>query len=253
MADLVNVERRGEMAVLTLNRPEVRNALNYELLEEAGAALTALNADEACRAVVLTGADDKAFCAGMDIRLARTLNEHNVGDWMARLKAFYETIRGLDKPCVAAVNGVAAGAGYQVALLADMRVGHAGARMGQPEINVGLASILGTQIMYPHLGHARTVELSLTGRLMDGEECHRLGLFNRLVSEDAVLDTALDVARELAQKPPVAMRLSKQRLREMTQADFDAAFEAGARMQIETYRSGEPADAMNRFLEKKRR
>lgn len=251
MAEIITVERQGAIGIVTLNRPEVRNALNYELVEQAREALTDLNADESCRALVLTGAADKAFCAGMDLHVVRELNADTVGDWMTRLKGLYEAIRGLDKPCVAALNGVAAAAGYQVALLADIRVGHAGVRMGQPEINVGLASLLGTHIMYPFLGHARTVELSLTGRLMDAEECFRLGLLQHLVAAEAVLDKALEVASELAEKPPIAMRITKQRLREVSQADFDATFEAAVSLQIEAYNAGEPQRAMAKFLDKR--
>jgi len=157
-------------------------------------------------------------------------------------------IRGLDKPCIAAVNGVAAGAGFQIALLADIRVGHAGARMGQPEINAGLASVIGAHLMGLSLGHARTVELALSGRLVEGAECLSLGLFNHLVAAGEVMPKSLAIAEQLAAKPPVAMRLTKQRFREITQAGFDAVFEAGARLQREAYASGEPQQVMARFV-----
>ncbi len=251
MSEPIKLERRGSVAVVTLNRPEVRNALNYELFDMARDVLIELSADDTCRAVVLTGAGDKAFCAGMDLNVVRELNADTVGDWMARNKIFYEAIRGLDKPIVAALNGVAAAAGYQVALLCDIRVGHAGTRMGQPEINVGLASLLGTQIMYPFLGHARTVELSLTGRLMDANECLQVGLLQHLVDREAVLDKALEIAAELGQKPPVAMRITKQRLRDIGQAEFDAVFEDAVRLQVEAYEAGEPQRAMAEFLAKR--
>ena len=123
--------------------------------------------------------------------------------------------------------------------------------MGQPEINVGLASILGAHIMAPFLGHARTVELTLSGRLMDGEECHRLGLFNYLVAAGDVRRKALEVAQQLAEKPPTAMRLTKQRIREDGQAGFDAVFEAATRLQREAYASGEPGRVMAEYFAKR--
>jgi enoyl-CoA hydratase len=245
------VEHRGTTALVLLNRPEVRNALNYELIAETEQALTDLNQNSDCRAVVLSGSGEKAFCAGMDLDLVRSLDADSSADWLVRLKGLYEAIRRLSKPCVAAVNGAAAGAGYQLALLTDLRVGHAKAYMGQPEINVGLASVLGAHIMEPFLGHARTVELTLSGRLMDGEECFRLGLFNHLVAPDAVIDKALEVAEALAQKPPTAMRLTKERFRADGQAAFDAVFEIAERLQREAFDSGEPQRVAAEFFAKK--
>ena len=245
------IERLGETALVLLDRPDVRNALNYELIDEAENALDMLNRDADCRAVVLSGTGERAFCAGMDLDVVSRLDAETCADWLVRLKRLYEAVRGLDKPCVAAVNGVAAGAGFQLALLTDLRVGHSGARMGQPEINVGLASILGAHIMAPFLGHARTVELTLSGRLMGGEECLRLGLFNYLVEAGKVRDRAVEVAEELAQKPPTAMRLTKQRFREDSQAAFDAVFETAARLHREAYASCEPQRVMAEYFAKR--
>ena len=245
------VEQRGAIALVMLNRPNVRNALNYDLIAEAEKALLDLNKNDECRAVVLSGSGERAFCAGMDLDLVRSLDADSSADWLVRLKGLYEAIRRLDKPSVAAVNGTAAGAGYQLALLTDVRVGHAKAYMGQPEINVGLASVLGAHIMAPFLGQARTVELTLSGRLMDGEECYRLGLYHQLVDAGEVVDKAVEVAEALAQKPPTAMRLTKERFRADSQAGFDAAFEIAERLQREAFESGEPQRVAAEFFAKK--
>jgi enoyl-CoA hydratase/carnithine racemase len=252
MTELVLCETDGEIALLTINRPEARNAINFEVMDALEARLAALNADPAIRGAVLTGAGEQAFSAGMDIKVAAAFDAEAAASWMRRLKRFFSAIRDLDKPLVAAVNGIAAGAGYQVALLCDVRIGHAEARMGQTEINVGLASVVGAQIMALSLGHSRTVELTLSGRLMDGKECHAIGLFHRLVDRRDVMPQAITAARELGAKPPNAMRLTKQRLREVTQAAFDSAFEAGARLQAEAYRSGEPQAVMAAFKSRKK-
>ena len=251
MPQNIVVEQRGAAALVTLNRPDVRNALNYDLIAEAEAALCELNEKKDCRAVILTGSGERAFCAGMDLDLVRGLDADSSADWLVRLKGLYEAIRRLDKPSVAAVNGAAAGAGYQLALLTDLRVGHAKAYMGQPEINVGLASVLGAHIMEPFLGHARTVELTLSGRLMDGEECFRLGLYNDLADAGEVVDKAVAVAETLAEKPPTAMRLTKERFRADSQAGFDAAFEIAERLQREAFDSGEPQRVAAEFFAKK--
>ena len=113
------------------------------------------------------------------------------------------------KPLVIALNGLAAGSAFQVALLGDMRVGHPGVTMGQPEINSGIASVTGPWIMREMLGLARTVDLTLTGRMMAADECHAIGLINRLVPENEVRPAAMALAAELAEKPPVAMRLEQ--------------------------------------------
>ena len=244
------MERRGAAALVILNRPDVRNALNYDLISETEEALHGLNKNDDCRAIVLTGSGERAFCAGMDLDLVRNLDADTSTDWLVRLKGLYEAIRWLKKPIVAAVNGAAAGAGYQLALLSDLRVGHAKASMGQPEINVGLASVLGAHIMEPFLGHARTVELTLSGRLMDGKECYHLGLYNYLVDAEEVLDKALAVAKALAEKPPNAMRLSKERFRIAGQAGFDNAFKVAERLQREAFYSGEPQSVAAKFFEK---
>jgi enoyl-CoA hydratase/carnithine racemase len=251
MTETLLCERRGELALLTLNRPAQRNAVDFALMDALERELAALNTEPAVRALVLTGAGEEAFSAGMDLKVAQGFDAGRAAAWMRRVRQLFGAIRALDKPLVAAVNGVAAGLGYQIALLADLRVGHEQARMGQTEINVGLASIIGAHLMGLTLGHSRTVELTLNGRLMDGAECLRLGLFHALVAPGEVVDTALAMARSLGAKPPTAMRLTKQRFREATQAGFDAAFEAGARLQAEAYASGEPQAAMAAFLAKR--
>ena len=210
-----------------------------------------LNEDANCHSIILRGAGDKSFCSGMDLQLTRTLDKDTSADWLKRLKVLYEAIRSVTKPLVCTVNGVAAGAGYQLALLTDIRIGHIGSQMGQTEINVGLASLLGAHIMEPFLGRAHTIELTLTGRLMDGEECHKLGLLNYCVEYNEIDIKALEVAQELAKKPPIAMSLTKQRFREATQNDFDRAFEMAIRLQSKAYQSGEPQRVMNSFLQKK--
>src|SRR5205814_8704277 len=114
----------------------------------------------------------------------------------------YALIRALSTPLIAALNGVAAGSAFQVALLCDFRIGHSGVRMGQPEINSGIASTTGPWIMREMIGIARTIDLTLTGRMMDAEECFALGIINRLVAPDEVLPASITFAEVLAAKPP---------------------------------------------------
>jgi len=167
------------------------------------------------------------------------------------VERLYDRIRSLSKPIIAALNGLAAGSAFQVALLCDFRIGHPGVTMGQPEINSGIASTTGPWIMREIIGLARTIDLTLTGRMMDAEECCRIGVINRLVPEERVMAEAMALAEELAAKPPGAMRLDRQRFCEMTEAGFRDALAAGVRIQREAYGSGEPARMMEQFLAKR--
>ncbi len=123
--------------------------------------------------------------------------------------------------------------------------------MGQPEINSGIASITGPWIMKEMLGLSRTIELALTGRMMDAEECNRIGLIHKLVPREELMRETLNMARSLASKPPVAMRLTKQRFREVTEKGLQDVLEAAARIHREGYATGEPQAVMKKFLEKR--
>ncbi len=215
------------------------------------AALDDLESDPAVGAVVLTGAGDRAFGAGQDLEESREFDSDRSELWVQEWENLYDRIRSLTKPIIAALNGVAAGSAFQVALLCDFRIGHPGVRMGQPEIDAGIPSTTGPWIMREHLGLARTIDLTLSGRLMDAAECSVIGLINRIVPPAEVRPVALELARELAAKPPVAMRLNKQRFREMTESGFRECLAAGVRSQREAYASGEPAKMMSDFLAKR--
>jgi enoyl-CoA hydratase len=252
MPEFVNVERRSEITIITLNRPEVMNAWHHPMRVELVAEFDAFERDESQRAVILTGAGDRAFCAGQDLNETKKFDIAAAKAWIGEWESLYGCIRGLTKPFVAALNGVAAGSAFQVALLADIRVGHAGVRMGQPEINSGIPGALGPWLLRETLGLSRAVELALTGRLMDAEECHSLGLIHRIVPQSEVLAASIEVARDLGQKPPIAMRLTKRRFRAMTEQGFRDSLDALIPMQEEAYEDGEPARYMAAFLERRK-
>lgn len=249
----VNVERRENTAVVTLNRPASLNAINRELRAELIAALQTLNSDNAVRAVVITGAGERAFCSGQDLAETARYGPDDVEAWLSGNHALYRAVRSLDKPAVAAFNGVAAGAGFQIGLCCDLRVGYPEMRIGQPEIKAGLASIVGSQMMTAYLSIGHNIELSLTGELISGSRAYELGLLNRLVARDQVLPAAIDLAGNLAALPATAMRLTKQRFRALTAPGFEASLEAAIAAQKAAYASGEPQEAMRRFLEAKTR
>mgnify|MGYP002622198673 CR=1 FL=1 len=233
---------------LTMNRPEKMNAMNQALGDALEAAVLRAIDDPGVRAVILTGAGDRAFGAGQDLNETKTFDPDRAELWIGEWERLYDLIRSLSKPLVIALNGLAAGSAFQVALLGDFRIAHPGVTMGQPEINAGIASTTGPWIMKEMLGLARTIDLTLTGRMMDAAEAHQIGLINRVVAREQVLPEALALASELAGKPPVAMRLNKARFREVTEAAFRDCLTAGVRNQRISYATGEPAREMERFL-----
>ncbi len=248
------LERDQSTAILTLNRPAKLNAWNTPMRIAIGEVLGELNADDGVRAIVITGAGNQAFSAGQDLEETMQFSSGEEGHtWFLTWRKFYDSLRQLDKPCVAALNGVAAGSAFQFAMLMDIRIGHESSRMGQPEINSGIPSVLGPLLMVPRLGLSRTVELVLNGRMMDGEECHRIGLIHHLVEPHTVMEKSLEAAATLGAKPPIAMRLNRRRFREMTQADFDDAFERGAAIEAEAFASGEPQRAMQTFFDQRKK
>ena len=209
MTQNILLSNHQSTTVVTLNRTEKLNAWNTAMRVELSKVLGELNADDGIRAIVITGAGDRAFSAGQDLEETMQFSSgEEAREWFLTWREFYDSLRQLDKPCLAALNGVAAGSAFQFAMLTDVRVGHAGSRMGQPEINSGIPSVLGPLLMVPRLGLSRTVELTLSGRMMNGDECHRIGLIHHLVAADKVMEKSLEVAALLASKPPIAMRLN---------------------------------------------
>lgn len=252
MFEFLKIEHDPPVGIVELHRPQVLNAWHSPMRQELLEALRAMDEDASIRAVVLTGAGDQAFSAGQDLEETSTFSEDRAEAWVEEWDALYAGMRGMSTPVVAALNGVAAGSGFQVALLCDIRVGHSGSRMGQPEIKSGIASTLGPWIMREMLGLSRTVELTLTGRLMDGEEAHSVGLIHHLVPQEEVLPKSLEVARTLAEMPPVAMRLNKENFRRVTRPGFEDAVAAGRRVQRESYASNEPQRMMEAFFAERR-
>lgn len=244
----------GHIGVVTLNRPAKLNAWTDDMRTRMVEIFTELGADEACRAVVITGSG-RAFCAGQDLAETAAIDQSDhsaVEAWIDSFDILYRAVRGIDKPTVAAINGVTAGSGFQFALLADLRVGHAGVRMGQPEVRSGIPSITGIWAMWDILGKAKTIEFTLTAELVDGVEAQRLGLLTKLVDEDAVLDEAIALATKLAELPSGALELTKARLREIDDAALTDAVEAAKKVHAAAYATGEPQREMDRFLSKRR-
>lgn len=251
--EAVTLEIDGRTAIVRFNRPQAMNAVDDTVRAGLIRLLPQLDSNDQVDAIVLTGSGDRAFCAGQDLAESAGISSANLATWLNRQHAMYQAVRDVTKPIVAALNGTAVGAGFQMALMCDLRVAHPAIRMGQPEVRAGLASIVGSYLMSLQIGHSLNQQLSLTGELISGERAHTLGLVNELAPQERVLERALQCAHNLAALPRTAVRLTKQRFRERTQAGFEEACTAGIRYQLECYASGEPVRVMEEFLAQRQR
>jgi enoyl-CoA hydratase/carnithine racemase len=251
MTDTIKTEMRGDIALLILNRPDALNAITLDLARGLASTLIELDADPAVKGIVLTGAGDRAFCAGADLQEARTKQLHEIEDWFGTVCNTYKQILLTEKPVIAALNGIAAGGGFQMSLVSDLRVGHPGTRLGQPEINAGIPSVMGSYWISLHLGWSLNQELSMTGRMMEADEAQRHGLLNRVVAAEDVIPTACELAEHLAGKLPTAWARTKKRFREVALEGFEEAFRAGVLGQQAAFAKGEPQAFIDAFFAKK--
>jgi enoyl-CoA hydratase/carnithine racemase len=249
MKQYVYAERRNDIAIVTLNNSDSLNAINAPMRDAIVSAMGKLNSDIGIRAIVLTGAGERAFSSGQDLAEAASFKAEEVAAWMTHQRAMFQSLRDLEKPLVVAFNGIAAGTGFQMGLLADIRIGYPDMLIGQPEVRVGLASILGSYLMTLYLSHSHNVELSLLGELITGQRALEIGLLNHVVNKDHVLAKAIDVAEQFARLPSNALRLTKERFRLLTQPGFEDACEAVIRYHRDEYATGEPQEIMLGFLE----
>jgi 2-(1,2-epoxy-1,2-dihydrophenyl)acetyl-CoA isomerase len=225
--DVLRIERRERIAILTLNRPDRLNALSVELSEALTSACQELRDDDNVWAVVLTGAG-RGFCSGVDLRTPRADSESSpsrqerldVYGWVGRQAvAVYRT---LDKPIIAAVNGVAAGAGMSLALSCDMRVGSELTRFKTVFIERSLSPDSGMSFFLPRIvGYSRACDLIYTSRFVEAEEAYRIGLLDRLVPADKLLEEAIALAQSIASWPPVAMQAARRTLQQSMESTLE--------------------------------
>jgi enoyl-CoA hydratase/carnithine racemase len=243
---------QDSVLTVTLNRPERLNALNAELRTALCDLLTDAANERRARAIVITGAGDRAFCAGQDLTESAVLAAGAGPEWMAGWRRYFEVVSNCPIPIVAAINGVAAGAGLQTALMADIRIAVPDARLLMAEVNVGLPAIVGAYLLSIHLGMSRAVDLVLSGRTVLAEEAHHWGLVHGMAEPEQLAGRADSMARSLADKPPNAMRLTLGNLRSVLRQGLVDAESAAERYQSEAIASGDPQLAMKRFLKRQK-
>jgi len=207
MFDNLQIAREGAIGLLTVNRPQVLNALNEQTLVELGQAAQDLRRDADIRVVIITGAGEKAFVAGADISELATLTAAHAQGRALLGQHVFAGIEQMGKPVIAAINGFALGGGCELAMACTLRIAADTARLGQPEVNLGiLPGFAGTQRLSRLVGKGVALDLLLTGRHVSPEEALRIGLVNRVVPAADLMTAARALATELAAKAPIAMR-----------------------------------------------
>lgn len=246
------VERRGAVTLVTLNRPEALNALSSAVLEDLIAAFAEFEADATQRCAVITGAGDKAFAAGADIKemAAKPAAQFYADDMFARWTT--HLVGGTRKPWIAAVNGYALGGGCELAMMADFIIAADSAKFGQPEITLGVGPGMGgSQRLTRAIGRAKAMDLILTGRMIGAEEAERAGLVARVVPAAALLDEALAAAEKIASMPPLAVKAAK----ELVDAAQELPLTQGIRLERRLFdilaATEDKAEGMAAFIEKR--
>ena len=238
------------VALVTLDRPEVLNALDFALIRELTDALEALDRDPACRAIVLTGAGNRAFAAGADIRelAVQTPTTLTVDDNFHR----WERIKRIRTPLIAAVRGFALGGGCELAMTCDMIVAGEDAQFGQPEITLGvMPGAGGTQRLTRAIGKARAMEMILTGRTMGAREAEAHGLVSRVVPAESALTAALELATRIAAMPPIAVIAAKEAVNLAEELPLEAGLAHERRDFYLLFATEDQREGMAAFVEKR--
>ncbi len=240
------------VALVTLNRPEVRNALNLQMVEDLRAAFAELSLRDDVRAVIVPGAGEKAFLSGADIA---ELRDRKKADALRRINAgLFREIELFPAPTIAAIRGYALGGGCELAIACDLRVAGEGAKLGQPEVALGIIPAAGGTYRLPRLvGLGRARELVYTGRIIDAAEAERIGLVNRVVPDAEVVDAARGLAGEIARNSALAVRFAKAGLAASGQIPTDVAIDLESTAQAVLFEDDEKMRRMTAFLEKKKR
>jgi enoyl-CoA hydratase len=247
------VEKRDRIAVLTVNRPQVLNALNAATLEEIGAAIRELGEDDGVGVVIVTGAGEKAFVAGADIAELAAMTAISARRTSLRGQEIFASIENLGKPVIAAVNGYALGGGCELALACTMRVASEKAKIGLPEVTLGIIpGYAGTQRLARLVGKGRAFEIMLTGKPVDAAEAHRIGLVNRVVPAEELMSACTAIANLILANGPIAVRFAL----DSVNHGLETTLEEGSRLEATFFglisATEDMHEGLNAFLEKRK-
>ncbi len=240
----------GDVGTITINRPDVRNALNTQVVGDLRAALTEFRYDGSVGVVVFTGAGDRAFAAGADIG---ELREKTMLDALgSTMQQVYDEIEGYEKPTIAAVNGYALGGGCELAMACDIRIASENARFGLPEVTLSIIpGAGGTQRLARLVGKGKAIEMILTGRMIGAEEALRVGLVTQVVSPEKLPEAARETANDILSKGPLAVRLAKLAVHAGFETDQKTGLVIERLAQAVLFASEDKREGTTAFIEKR--
>jgi enoyl-CoA hydratase len=246
------IDKEGAVAIVKMNRPAAMNALNSETLGELRAAFGKLEEDDGVKVAIITG-EGKAFVAGADIAEMKDMTGEQAGEFSKMGQTVFKLIAEMEKPVIAAVNGFALGGGCELAMACDIRIASEKAKLGQPEVNLGvIPGFAGTQRLSRLVGTAKAKELILTGDMVDAQTALSIGLVNQVVPPERLMDACLEMANKIASKGPTAVKLAKKVIDDGIEAELDQGSNLEKGRFAECFESGEAKEGMSAFLEKRK-
>jgi enoyl-CoA hydratase len=251
--DYLLVEKEEEVAVVVINRPKALNALSDDVLRELDSVITEVESDDSVRAVVITGDGPKAFVAGADIGGLKDLGEKDGEEFGRYGQRIFRRLETLPKAVIAAVNGFALGGGCELAMACDVRVASDTAKLGQPEVGLGIIPGYGGTQRLPRLvGYGQAKRLILSGEIIDAQEALRIGLVDIVVGADELREKAVGLARTIASKGPLAVAISKRAIDEGIAMSLDDALAHEAKLFGQSCATEDSIEGCAAFLEKRK-
>ena len=251
MSNKVKIDKRDNVYILTINRPEALNALNEEVLTDLNEAIDIVIGDETARAVIITG-EGRAFVAGADIGAQAVLDIEGGRKWGQNGSALFRKIEKMDIPVIAAVNGFALGGGCELALACDLITASTKAKFGQPEVGLGIIpGFSGTQRLPRRIGIAKAKELIYTGRTIKAEEAEKIGLVNQVSEPETLISDALALAAEITKNAPLAVKYAKAAVSRGMEVDIDNGIAVENELFAMCFGSEDQKEGMHAFLEKR--
>ena len=245
----IKLEKKKEIGIIMLNRPEARNALNRKMIHELGDALTELENDLQIRVIIIAG--NKDFCAGADIKEMDAIKPEEIESFCRWGHKVFDQLENMGKPVIAAINGFALGGGCELALACDIRIAGEGAKFGQPEVNLGLIpGFGGTQRLSRLVGIGKSKEIILTGEIVNAKEAASIGLVNRVEKDEELLAKAEEMAMIVAQKAPIAIKMAKTLINE--NQEITKGLEKEIAFFARCFTTQDRLEGINAFLEKRK-
>ncbi|MFN3532470.1 MAG: enoyl-CoA hydratase/isomerase family protein [Candidatus Brocadia sp.] len=247
--EYIKIEKEKEIGIITLNRPEVRNALNRKMLQDLGDTLIELENDPQIKCIIITGNRD--FCAGADIKEMNAIKPEEIEAFCRWGHKVFNQLEGMGKPVIAAVSGYALGGGCELALACDIRIASERAKFGQPEVNLGLIpGFGGTQRLSRLVGIGKAKEMIFTGEILSAKEAETIGLVNRVVKDEELMIVAEEMARVIAQKGPIAVKIAKKLINE--NQEIKGGLEKEVALFTRCFATQDRQEGINAFLEKRK-